>query len=351
MLSRQDITKKVEDTLRAYCQENIARAEKIGSGYKQLWQEIELYIAAGGKRIRPYLAYLAYAAYGGDNEEGGLSLATAWEFLHTCLLVHDDIIDRDLTRHHQLNIAGIYKEKYAELTKADPEHYALSAALLAGDLLLSATYEIIRRSTLTPEQRLQAQAHIHDALFLVGGGELLDVESVLYPVEASDPLAIAEYKTATYSFQMPMIAGASLAGATDEEITKLKAIGLEIGTAFQLKDDILGVFGTQQKTGKPNRSDIFEKKRTLLIQSALKRLSKEQATRLEELYCIDRIMSNEEAEEVVTLIEQSKARHEMEEIILSKTQTTKDLVGTLDIGDSYKAVFVELVNKLAVRQV
>lgn len=349
-LDRGVITDAVELMLGQYCHDQIAKAQKIGSPYVELWNEIDKYLQGGGKRIRPYLMLLTYEAYGGAVTEKVLPVACAWELLHSCLLVHDDIIDRDTIRHGSLNIAGQYETKYKQLADTDAGHYASSAALLAGDLLLSATYDIVMTSSLAAEDKLRTFTFLHDALFSVGGGELLDVESVLKPIESVDTTNIAIYKTARYSFELPMLSGAVLADAGEDDLERLSQLGKELGLLYQLIDDILGVFGDVIQTGKPNDSDIREKKRTPVVQYALKLLDLPGRERLTDLYKFDRSLSNEEVSEITKLIHDSGAREMAMQNVALHTQKALDLVELLTIPALYKKELQELIDKLQARK-
>jgi geranylgeranyl diphosphate synthase, type II len=338
---------KVEARLIDYCRHNHSLAHKIGDGYVYLWEEIQTYLLGGGKRFRPYLFYLSNTAFGGkQSQEAIIQVACAWELIHACLLIHDDIIDRENVRHGRPNIAGVYLNKYQGIQTSDAPHYALSTALLAGDLLLSAAYDIVNTSALSAEDKLIVQSYLHQAIFSVGGGELLDIESALLPINQSDPISIAHYKTASYSFQLPLICGAKLAGASETDLELLKQIGLELGIAFQLRDDLLGVFGDQQQTGKSSRSDIVEKKRTFLIKLALDKLPASKSRLLEELLAVDKTLDSKEIEEVIELIKQSGAPTTVVQQIADRSSQAKSLIGNLDIDANYKNAFVEFVTTL-----
>ncbi len=348
-LTRTAVAQRVKEQLHEYCLDKIELAEDIGKGYVTLWQEIDAYLAAGGKRIRPYLVSLAFEAYGGDDAQSVLPVACAWELLHAALLIHDDIIDRDTVRHGVPNIAGAYQARYSELTEVDATHFAMSAALLAGDLLLSASQEIVNSSALADSDKLRIQSYLQRAIYAVGGGEFLDFESSLYPIKQNDPLSIALHKTASYSFQLPLVSGASLAKAPRSELKKLEAIGLETGIAFQLMDDLLGVFGDQATTGKSNRTDIFEKKRTLLVEYASQQLGSEQANQLEMLFDNNRTMSAPEAEEVISLLQASGVQAYVQEQIAQRAQRAINIIETLQVGSEYKQALTALVNKATQR--
>ena len=341
----------IEAALHDYCRARIAESGAIGENFTRLWQEIDLYISGGGKRIRPRIFMMMHDFYEGTASPSGvLSVACAWEMLHASVLIHDDIIDRDSTRHGKLNIAGTYEQTYSQLTKDDAAHYALSAALMAGDLLLSGAYDIVGKADLSDSQKILMQHYISRAVFSVVGGELLDTESALYQISSVDPYAIANHKTASYSFQVPLESGAMLAGAPEEDLQKLNAIGLHAGIAFQLKDDLLGVFGDSAVTGKSNRSDLLEKKRTLLIQKVLEKANESEKARLLALYSSEQPLSDHEAEEVFALILSTGVKETIEQHVQDSTNKALEIIATLSIADEHCQTLTDLIAGLVGRR-
>lgn len=342
---------QIEVILEDYCQTATKEATDINSRYAELWREIQRYLMAGGKRMRPRLVMLAYDAYKEEasSSQDILPIAAAWELLHACLLVHDDIIDRDTVRHGQPNIAGRYQKIYDSLGAADTPHYSMSAALLAGDLLLMSAFDIIRSSAVNDHAKLLAQKYLNKATFAVAGGELIDTDSALYSIDDSDPLSVAMHKTASYSLQMPLQCGAALAGANHKELDKLAQAGLHAGIAYQLQDDLLGIFGNSNITGKSNRSDIFEKKRTYLIHTTLGSLSKTDSDRLSDILSLHHIVSKNEAEEVINFINSSGAKDIIIDRINSESDQALKIIASLDIDNRSKGQFSELINKLTTR--
>ena len=339
----------IEPLLESFCDKKISEAHQINPRYGDLWLEIKQYLLAGGKRMRPRLTMMAYDAYGEKSQEDIVAVAAAWELLHACVLVHDDIIDRDLIRHGHPNIAGKYQSIYASLGSPDANHYALSAALISGDLLLMSAYELIANSPIDNNKKLIAQSYITKAIFVVAGGELIDTDSVLYPVDQSDPRSVMEYKTASYSLQLPLQCGAALAGASPKELDKLSEIGLHAGIAFQLRDDLLGVYGDSAETGKSNRSDILEKKRTALILETIDRLNPEQSARLQNLLAPDTIIDEATAEEIVELITKSGAKDVVQQLIINESATALSVVDKLMVDEGHKQSFSSLISKLTTR--
>lgn len=274
-ISRARHIELVNVTLDTFFEESIKEAELINDAYKQLWQNLHAVIKSGGKRVRPQMTLLAYDVFGGVDSNSIIQVAAAQELLHCSLLIHDDIIDRDYIRHGVPNIAGQYDTIYHPhvTDKAERTHYANSAALLGGDLLLSGAYQMIAIATIPDDKKILAQKILGQSIFEVAGGELLDTESAFRPNDFGDALQIARYKTASYSFIFPLQTGAVLAGASSEQLSALTSFGTALGIAYQLVDDLLGVFGDETKTGKSSSGDIREGKRTYLVEQCLERLS------------------------------------------------------------------------------
>jgi geranylgeranyl diphosphate synthase type II len=247
------------------------RAAAFGPEYVQLWEELEL-SAVGGKRFRPRMVFCAYQALGGTDVDAAAYVGAAFELLHTALIVHDDVIDHDFIRRGVPNISGSYRDRAliggASATAA--EHRGISAAVIAGDLALFNAYRLIDRSGVADVTRDRLVEVMDDALFASAAGELIDVDfSHLTDMpRVDDILTMERLKTAVYSFECPLQAGAILAGASEDVIGTLADFGREIGVAYQIVDDLLGVFGVEAQTGKTTIGDLREGKRTVLISFA-----------------------------------------------------------------------------------
>ena len=244
------------------------RAAPLGPEYVQLWEALEAN-TVGGKRFRPRMVFAAYEALGGTDSEAAACIGAAFELLHTALIVHDDVIDRDFTRRGVPNLAGVYRDRALATGAQDAaaEHRGISAAVIAGDLALFNAYRLIDRSGVSDVVRGRLVEVMDDALFASAAGELIDVDFSFMPEvpRVDDILTMERLKTAVYSFECPLQAGAILAEASEETVATLSDFGRDIGIAYQLVDDLLGVFGTESETGKTTMGDLREGKRTVLI--------------------------------------------------------------------------------------
>ncbi len=275
MISLAKSQQVVNATLSSFLNEQKDTALAIHSSYGRLYEEIERVVFAGGKRLRPHLVFLGYGSY----DESVAKVAAAHELLHVALLIHDDIIDRDTLRHGQATIHHNYDiVHYAPFldNHQDRHHFSTSAALLAGDLLISSAYELLRRASLELDQYQEVTRLMSVGIFEVAGGELLDTEAPFVPGTYA-PMLVYRYKTTGYSFISPLLSGAVLSSHNSaEDIDKLRTYATNLGIAYQIKDDYLGVFGETATTGKSTFSDLREGKQTVLIAEFEKKATPEQ---------------------------------------------------------------------------
>lgn len=263
----------LQSELDRFVDDGLRRAAAHGEDYQELWRALGRATAAG-KRFRPALMLATYQAYGGRDGEVAARVAAALELLHTALLIHDDLIDGDQVRRGSANVAGTFAELAAARGAEAPAQatFSLAASVLAGDLaLVGATREIALCGADAPTTRRLLEL-LDDAVHVSAAGELADVALSLVGVDEvailADVIAMEERKTAVYSFQLPLQAGAVLAGAPARTVDLLGEVGRLAGIAFQLVDDLHGVFGDGAVTGKSTLCDLREGKLTPLIAHA-----------------------------------------------------------------------------------
>lgn len=341
-LDRTTLKVQVDAYIDGFCTQKIQQAERYDQSYIRLWKEIQQYITRGGKRVRPYLVVLAYQSHGGQHVDRIIPVAAAWEMLHAALLVHDDIIDRDKKRHGHLNIQGEYEEHYHG--SQDAVHYAQGAALLAGDLLIAAAFEMVLRSELNVEHKARAHQLLCDAIFGVAGGELMDVETVFDSIGQAKTEKVARYKTAEYSCEYPLWCGAMLADASDDAVKCLREFAIPLGVGYQLVDDLLGVFGESAVTGKSTSGDIRERKRTILLQKTLAKLTEQQRQELEALYAQSTELDDKAIATVRNFINESGARQAVIEEVDRYYAQASQKIRALHIANNAQSIYKDLLD-------
>jgi len=221
-------------------------------------------MVTGGKMIRGMLVLMSAQMHGVPITKELYHLAGAIELLHAGFLIHDDIMDNDYRRRNRDSIYYQYIKEGQEKNAANPEHYGVSMAMCLGDMVFFLVYEIIAKRISDPEKVQCVTAYISQEVQHVGPAQMMDASYGQIPEDPTEDeiQRIYTYKTAHYTFSLPLILGGTFAPSM--QITTLKAIGKEMGIVFQLKDDDLGIFGSSDSIGKEVGSDVRENKKTLL---------------------------------------------------------------------------------------
>lgn len=278
-LARHDVAERVEKELDRLYDNYYQEAAVIDTHYAQLIRDMHDFIKQGGKRLRSYLTYIGYTGQGGQDTDAIMPVAASQEVLHNFLLIHDDIIDRDETRYHGLNISGRYRRSVAgDCSEEAAVHYGRSVALLAGDINHIFAHRLLLDSDFLPRDILSALRWLDTKILEVAGGEFLDVYLAMgiEPPQQQQLLNVMRYKTAAYSFECPLVLGAILAGADQRVQEAISELAVPLGIAYQLQDDLLGMFGDSEDTGKPSTSDLEEGKHTLLLHYGFQTATQEQ---------------------------------------------------------------------------
>lgn len=237
----------------------------------------------GGKNLRGALTYYSYKMFGGKSEEDILRASTIVEITHAFLLMHDDIMDQDALRRGQPTIhkqyEDIFKKRFPYNNRRTPEHFGTSLAINVGDLGPYFSNLILLDTHFDSNRKLDFLKILSETIITVAYGQSLDMfyESDLNPT-LPKILRVHQFKTANYTINGPLKYGAVLAGL-DTGLPHFKALdlyGTPVGIAFQLRDDELGMFSTEEELGKPADSDLKEGKNTLLFQKAFEKGTHEQ---------------------------------------------------------------------------
>lgn len=321
------------------------------------WIESIKGLLAGGKRLRPAFCYWGWRAAGGEDCPQIYAAAAALEMLHASALVHDDVMDASDIRRGR---PAVHRQFAARLGGASSdstaaEAFGAGAAILIGDALLGWTDEMFHHSGLPPEPLRRGQPVLDAMRTEVAAGQYLDlVNQVTGNDGVRSAMRVVTYKTAKYTIERPLHLGAALAGAPPADLPGAEAgpdggviartcseYGLPLGVAFQLRDDILGVFGDPALTGKPVTGDISEGKRTVLVALAIERASQPQLEVLDR-HLGDRRLTDAGAAQVRSVIAETGALAECETLI---SASVKEAVSALDgapITDEARAALTEL---------
>ncbi|RYB96490.1 polyprenyl synthetase family protein [Nocardioides glacieisoli] len=261
------ISTGTDAALRRLLDNGRARAATIDPHHAFLWDAL-VEATEGGKRFRPALVISTHDALGGTSPDAAAEVGAAVELLHTAFVIHDDVIDDDHLRRGRPNVSGTFRARGRALGATDDgAAYGLTAAILAGDLALAAAVRAVALCGAQPDVVRRLLDLFDSALHTTAAGELADVRLTLDrgPVSLAESLTMEEHKTSAYSFALPLQAGAVLAGADAATTARLGDLGRAMGVAFQLVDDLIGVFGDPDRSGKSATCDLRTRKQTPLI--------------------------------------------------------------------------------------
>jgi geranylgeranyl diphosphate synthase type I len=273
--------KQIDRELSAYLDDKIKEAKKQDFFTANLTKQAKKIILSGGKRLRPAFMYWGYVAGGGKDREKILKTSISIELVHNFLLMHDDIIDHGQKRHGVATINA----QYAKIGRVffDQEdaaqHFGNSMALIFGDMLSAMSNQVVFTSNFPSGLIVKALNQIQAIVSQTVIGEIQDVYMDSSGKTSEEAiLKMYRNKTACYTIEGPLNLGAILAGADGKILKALSAYALPLGVAFQIQDDILGIFGLEKKLGKEVGLDIQEGKKTLLLVKAQELGNREQKT-------------------------------------------------------------------------
>ena len=338
-----DFRAQLQAVLEEFLDEMADRLKPLGPDADRLLAEARTCVS-GGKRFRAAFCYWGFRAFSPavDDERALLRACAALELLHASALVHDDLMDASDTRRGRPATHRAFEAEHrSDGWRGDPGQYGAAAAILLGDLLLSWSEELLRRCGL-PLDRVAAAMGVFDLCRSeVITGQFLDVSvQARGRADVDAAMTVLRYKSAKYSIERPLHIGATLAGAGDAGLAELSDFGLPLGEAFQLRDDLLGVFGDVATTGKPAGDDLVEGKRTVLVALALDAAPPEQAALL------DRSLGTPLDEALLgrlrQVIDDSGAHGQVESVIDALVERSTAALGEAHVDEIARRVLGEL---------
>lgn len=271
---------KVDSELETFFDNKLESSDGLDNPYTTMISFLKEYTLRGGKRIRPAFVYYGYLLFADETDEAPedylntvIKASMAPELKQTYYLIHDDITDKSDQRRGGPSMHKMFEACYLEngISSDEAKHHGIAMALFAGDLANTYASNVITQTNLSSDTKTEIQTILDNTDENTLQGQVLDIQSGITSemLTEKELLNIHLLKSAKYTIESPLSIGAILAGATEEEQNTLSDYANPLGIAFQLQDDILGVFGDDEKVGKPTTSDLAEGKKTLLIIKAL----------------------------------------------------------------------------------
>jgi geranylgeranyl diphosphate synthase type I len=265
---------RVDKALAAFLGGQRALLVGIDGALAELSDALEAFVLGGGKRLRPSFAYWGYRGAGGIDTDSVVAAVSALELVQASALIHDDLIDRSDTRRGDPSVHRRFETLHtAAGWRGGSAAFGDSAAVLLGDLAMVWSDEMLHTSGVGTPELARARVVFDEMRTEVTVGQYLDVlTQVTADTSVERASKVARFKSAKYTVERPLLLGAALADAPAAVRDSYSSFGLPLGEAFQLRDDVLGVFGDPAETGKPAGDDLREGKRTYLVAAAFSAL-------------------------------------------------------------------------------
>jgi geranylgeranyl diphosphate synthase type I len=350
-LDVEDLRQRVQKELSAFFDRQAPGLDAIGVEIGPVLDTCREFLE-GGKRLRPAFAYWGWRGAGGEDTEEVVRAASALELLHACALIHDDVMDGSDTRRGMPSVhrrfATIHR---GERWHGSPDGFGLSAAVLMGDLALIWADQLLRTSGLPDDAILRGLPVWDEMRVELISGQYLDVlEQAMGSRSVQRSLRVARYKSAKYTVERPLHLGAALAGASPSVLEVYTGYGLPLGEAFQLRDDVLGVFGDPATTGKPAGDDLREGKRTVLVATALENATPAQVATVNRLLGDSRL-DLEGVRRLRAVIKETGALARTEELIRTLTAQALAALESTEVAGPARGVLRDLAVAATSREV
>jgi len=347
----KQLKKKIEFYLESFFQEK-EKEFRESEVFKEAVKKIKEITLTGGKRIRPIIFFLSFSAFSSKKKEEALKTSIFLELIHSYLLIHDDIIDNDTLRRNKPTTWYSYEQYLKKMgLKKNQEKMAKDLAIIAGDLACSWAYQILSQSKFAEELKIKGIAKLNEMLEKVIEGQFLDILLPLKKkIKKSQVLRAYLLKTASYTFQHPFQIGAILAGLSPQKAEEFSSFALPLGIAFQIQDDILGLWAKEKEIGKPLATDLREGKRTLLWYFASQKIKKRDKNFLQSLIGKKRLRK-EEIEKAREIFSSSLALAKSKKLSQQLINQSEEKILSLKIKKEAKKNLIDLVNFLKKRNV
>lgn len=274
---------KLDPMIEEFFDEYLEENDDLSEDAKFAINVLKDYTVKGGKRLRGALMYYGYQLLGGEDMNEVLRACIFIEIIHSYILIEDDVMDKAEIRRNHKTPHEIYRELNEKIYKVgDPVWFGYAIAINVGMIGSHLAMQYLSELDFPADRKVAMLSKINDRLVFTGFGQIQDILSEVKPnFTQEDAMLVHRWKTATYTYELPLHAGAVLTGADFKDLELLSSYAIPAGIAFQLQDDILGLYADEKKLGKPIGTDITEGKRTILILKALEKGTKSQRDFLE----------------------------------------------------------------------
>ncbi|MFJ6386999.1 polyprenyl synthetase family protein [Streptomyces sp. NPDC091972] len=336
---------RVDEMLRDFVAREADQLTGIDPALAPVAGQLEAAVAEG-KRLRAAFCYWGWRAAGQPDSDALLRAATSMELVHAAAMVHDDLIDDSPLRHGRPTAHVALRAAVRRRPRAVSA--ARSLAMLVGDLLMSLAGQLFATSGL-PAAYLARARPLWSALAReLVAGECLEILHTGADPDTARSLKVIRYKTAKYTVEQPLLIGGLLGGAGERLREGYSAYGLPLGEAFQLRDDLLGLFGDPGQTGKANADDVCAHRPTALLSETWRIADEDEREQMRALFG-RRDLDSDGLDTVRELMRRLKAPDRIEDMITARVETALDALHELDVPAHAAAALTALAHTATVR--
>ncbi|MFJ4625318.1 polyprenyl synthetase family protein [Streptomyces sp. NPDC088847] len=336
---------RVDQVLRRFVAEEAERFAEIDPALEPVAGQLEAAVA-DGKRLRAAFCYWGWRAVGQPDSDALVRAAASMELVHAAAVVHDDLIDESPLRHGRptahIALRGAVRRRPRAVAAAR------SLAMLVGDLLMGMAGELFTTSGLPAAYLARARPLWAVLARELIAGECLEILRTGAEPDTGASLKVIRYKTAKYTVEQPLLIGGALAGAGGRLRAGYSAYGLPLGEAFQLRDDVLGLFGDPEATGKANADDVRGHRPTALLAETWRSAGTEDRERLRALMG-QRSLNGEELDSVRATMRRLKAPDRVEGMIAARVEEALDALQELNVPAPAEAALTALAHSASAR--
>lgn len=319
------------------------KAESTNKDYAHLYESLREF-SIKGKHLRGCFFLLSYEMAGGKNLEAVIPVAAAIEINGSALLIHDDIMDKDMLRRGGMSMFAKYIEEGKKIKAFDPHDYGVGSGILIGDIGIILGFELLDRAGIEKDFRQKVFTQYAQDMQITAVGQMMDYDFSSTSREPNEEEILEMYrmKTARYSLINPFLMGAQATGANEEYCATLLKIAENLGILFQIRDDVMGLMGDEKETGKAARSDVRENKKTLIRKYLFESAEGDNAELLKKTFGSDQI-SDDDFAELVNFVKTSGVEERINQKLQSMAAEIRKEVKQLSIEQSFKDLMEELI--------
>lgn len=326
--------------------EQINKKYSDAENVKIVFDTLQEYVLRNGKRVRPIMFLSAYHGFCNKSPEHLYQTALAVEILHDFMLIHDDLLDRSDMRRGKPSLHKIFEEKILEYPNKNFTGEDL--ALLAGDILYALAIENFLLIDEDPQNIQEALKIFAETVTRTGLGQFIEIINSaknIEDIELEDIYSVYDKKTAFYTFVCPLLTGAKLAGASQQEQNILTEYGTALGHAFQINDDIIGIFSTEKEIGKSTVSDIAESKKTILVWHAFNNSCSTDKIELQRIFNLAQL-SEDDIFSFKSIVSKTKSVEYAKEQATRFINQAREAINQSNIKDAYRDLLLSYTDKV-----